>query len=405
MADVDHFYNNGNDVYGSTNSGKSSGVRPARQVFSVTQVNRYVKQLMENDALLAGVFIEGELSNFNAHSSGHLYFTLKDADAAISGVMFRSHASTLAFSPKSGMKVVAFGRLSLYDKTGQYQVYVEYLEPAGIGGLQLAFQQLSEKLEKEGLFAAYKKRAMPAFAQCVAVITSPTGAAVQDIIRIIRERNPATKVVVIPALVQGAGAAEDLVRALDMVNRWGEADVVIIGRGGGSIEDLWAFNEEILARAISASTIPVISAVGHETDFTISDFVADLRAPTPTAAAQLAVFDYHQVSSYVNDVRGLLCKHIRTHLCEKYELVKRLFIQLNRTAKQRMAYEWQNLAHLETLLEKVSPYAAFQRGYALVRRESHLVTSAKDISEGQIISLNWADGYAVAEIKTSTIAE
>jgi exodeoxyribonuclease VII large subunit len=371
----------------------------ARTVFSVTQVNRYVKKTMEADALLAGLFVEGELSNFNAHSSGHLYFTLKDAGAAISGVMFKGSASDLTFSPKNGMKVIAFGRLSLYEKTGQYQIYVEYLEPAGIGVLQLAFSQLKEKLDAEGLFANSRKRAIARFAKCVAVITSPTGAAVQDILRIIRERNRAVKIIIAPAIVQGENAAADIVRALREVNEHGEADTIILGRGGGSIEDLWAFNEEIVARAVVASKIPVISAVGHETDYTITDFAADLRAPTPTAAAQTAVFDQAQILEYVNDLVQDLSHGIIESIRSRNEKVQANAARLSRVLTERLAREWQNLAHMEELLEKVSPYTIFKRGYALVQSEKGMITGVKEVSSGQNIEITWADGKADAVIK------
>ena len=371
----------------------------ARQVFTVSQVNRYVKRVLESDALLAGVFVEGEISNFNAHSSGHMYFTLKDRDAAISGVMFKSQTANLNFEPKNGMKVIAFGQLSLYEKTGQYQIYVEIFEPAGIGALQLAFRQLSEKLQKEGLFDEERKRQIPAFAQTVAVITSQTGAVVHDIIRTIRGRNPAVKIVVIPAKVQGEGAAVDLAGAIKFVNANVNADTIIIGRGGGSIEDLWAFNEEILARAIAASKIPIISAVGHETDFTIADFVADKRAATPTAAAVAAVYDHAQVASYVAHLRSELAKNLVENLRDRADHIQTLQAQLHRNAKNRLSREWQNLAHHQTLLEKVSPYAAFKRGYALVRHQNQLVTTTHGLQPGTTLDLTWADGTATAIIK------
>ena len=377
----------------------------SRQIFTVSQVNRYVKRVLESDALLAGVFIEGELSNFNAHSSGHMYFTLKDADAAISGVMFKTHTANLNFEPKNGMKVIAFGQLSLYEKTGQYQIYVEIFEPAGIGALQLAFRQLSEKLQKEGLFDESRKRPIPEFARTVAVITSQTGAVVHDIIRTIRGRNPAVKIVVVPAKVQGEGAAVDLAGAIKFVNAQVDADTIIIGRGGGSIEDLWAFNEEILARAIVASKIPIISAVGHETDFTISDFAADMRAATPTAAAVAAVYDHAQMVSHTNHLQSELTKNFIKSLRTRADNVQLLLDQLNRHVKNRLTREWQNLAHHEALLEKVSPYAAFKRGYALVRHENRLVTSANELKPGQSLNLTWADGTATAIIKEVTHAK
>jgi len=393
----------------------------ARQVFTVSQVNRYVKRMLDADALVAGIFIEGEISNFNAHSSGHLYFTLKDANAAISGVMFRAHTSNLNFEPKNGMKVIAFGQISLYEKTGQYQIYVEIFEPAGIGGLQLAFRQLSEKLQNEGLFDEGRKRQIPAFASTVAVITSPTGAVVHDIIRTAQGRNRATKIVIVPAKVQGEGAATDLAGRIRDVNTWGCADVVILGRGGGSIEDLWAFNEEILARAIAASKVPIISAVGHETDFTIADFVADKRAATPTAAAVAAVYDHRQVVGYVAGLRERITKDMNARIPDTFGVIqnlqtqltkglnaglynrlentKSILDQLNQKSRDRLNKEWQNLNHNETLLEKVSPYAAFKRGYALVHaKDNVLVTSAKRLSVGQGLQLTWADGSVSATI-------
>jgi len=372
----------------------------SRQVFTVSQVNRYVKRVLEADALLAGVFIEGELSNFQAHSSGHLYFTLKDAGAAISGVMFKSYTASLNFDPQNGMKVIAFGQLSLYEKTGQYQLYVEIFEPAGVGGLQLAFRQLSEKLQKEGLFDEDRKRPIPRFASTVAVITSPTGAAVHDIIRTIRGRNPVVNVVIVPAKVQGDGAATDLAQAIKDVNTWGGADIIIIGRGGGSIEDLWAFNEEILACAIAASKTPIISAVGHETDFTISDFVSDMRAATPTAAAVAAVYDHGQVSQHLSRLHKGLHANILFGINDRLSNVKFFFDQLNRQVKNRLEREWQHLTHYETLLDKVSPYAAFKRGYALVRsQDGALITAVNELAKGQRLELSWADGTALATIE------
>ncbi|MCL1845781.1 MAG: exodeoxyribonuclease VII large subunit [Defluviitaleaceae bacterium] len=371
----------------------------AKTIFTPSQVNKYVKKALDNDALLAGLFIEGEISNFNAHSSGHFYFTLKDAGAAISSVMFASHTENIHFVPKSGMKVIAFGRISMYEKTGQYQLYVEFLEPAGIGGLQLAFTQLKEKLEAEGLFARERKREIPRFARAIAVITSPTGAAVQDVLRIIRERNRAVKIIVAPAIVQGEHAAADIVRALGEVNEHGGADVIILGRGGGSVEDLWAFNEESVARAIAASKIPVISAVGHETDYTIADFTADLRAPTPTAAAQIAAFDQNAASAHLRDLQSDLTQALCEKLRENADTANFFLQNLTRAINERLANEWKTLAHREALLEKISPYAVFKRGFALVRDEkSAPVTSVKALAPGQTIKITFADGTATAKI-------
>ncbi len=260
----------------------------APKVFTVGQINRYIKNLLENDFILNSLLVQGEISNFKAHSSGHWYFTLKDATGALSCMIFRQDAEEIPFLPENGMQVILYGRVSLYERTGQYQLYGEFMEPVGMGALQMAFEQMKEKLAAEGLFDADFKREMPAHAKCIAVVTSPVGAAVRDVIQIVKRRDPRVKIAVFPTLVQGEKAAEDIVRSLRLANEWGGADVIILGRGGGSMEDLWPFNEEKVARAVFASEIPVISAVGHETDFTITDFVSDLRAPTPSAAAELA---------------------------------------------------------------------------------------------------------------------
>ncbi|MFC0214211.1 exodeoxyribonuclease VII large subunit [Paenibacillus chartarius] len=261
----------------------------SRQILSIKELNRYIKLKLEGDFKLQDVWVRGEISNFTKHSSGHMYFTLKDADSRLKSIMFASHNQKLAFLPKEGMKVMARGSISVYERDGQYQFYATQMQPDGIGSLYLAFEQLKKRLESEGLFAQERKRPLPRFPKAIGVITSPTGAAVRDIIITLQRRYPSVPVILYPALVQGSGAAPSVVKGIELMNARAEVDVLIVGRGGGSLEELWAFNEEIVARAIASSRIPVISAVGHETDFTIADFVADLRAPTPTAAAELAV--------------------------------------------------------------------------------------------------------------------
>ena len=391
-------------------------------VFTVSQVNRYIKRLLAEDALLSGVFIVGELSNVKPHGSGHLYFTLKDENAGISGVMFKSHAQGLTFEPQNGMKAVVGGYISLYEKTGQYQVYAEYMEPAGIGGLQAAFLQLREKLEAEGLFDPSRKRALPRYADTVAVITSPTGAVFWDITRIVRERNPGVKIIIVPAQVQGEGAAAALARAVKQVNAYGKADVIILARGGGSMEDLRPFNEEITARAVAASRIPVISAVGHETDFTICDFAADTRAPTPTAAAAMAVFSREDALRRVASLTEYLRRNTRV-LFESYknkytalaarrclkqplELVyqrqahiENLLKALTRSITERVAREKLRLGSQTALLEGKSPYAAWGRGFAAVSKiNGEAVTSVGVLSEGERVNLRFKDGAAQADI-------
>lgn len=262
--------------------------QPAR-VLSIRDVNRYIKMKLEGDPKLQDIWLRGEISNFTHHSSGHMYFTLKDESGRLKSIMFASHNQRLPFRPKDGMKVIARGGVSVYERDGQYQFYVTAMQPDGIGSLFLAFEQLKKKLHTEGLFDEAVKRPIPKYPNAIGIITSPTGAAVRDIIITLQRRHPSVAIVLYPVSVQGTGAAPSIVRAIQTMNRLAETDVLIVGRGGGSLEELWAFNEEAVARAIRASAIPVISAVGHETDFTIADFAADLRAATPTAAAEMAV--------------------------------------------------------------------------------------------------------------------
>ncbi|ULO09152.1 exodeoxyribonuclease VII large subunit [Paenibacillus sp. 19GGS1-52] len=260
-----------------------------RKVYSIKELNGYIRMKLDSDVVLSDVWIRGEISNFTHHSSGHMYFTLKDESSRIKSIMFASHNQRLPFVPKEGARVIARGNVTVYERDGQYQFYATQMQPDGIGSLYLAYEQLKSKLAQEGLFAAERKRPLPRFPKCIGVVTSPTGAAVRDIVITLQRRFPQVPIVIYPVLVQGKGAAPAIVKAIKTLNAMGEADVLIVGRGGGSLEELWAFNEEEVARAIYQSAIPVISAVGHETDFTIADFVADLRAATPTAAAELAV--------------------------------------------------------------------------------------------------------------------
>ncbi|OLN23319.1 exodeoxyribonuclease VII large subunit [Domibacillus antri] len=261
----------------------------ANQCLTVKALTKYIKRKFDADPHLKDVAVKGEISNFKHHSSGHMYFTLKDDSARLLAVMFSAANRSLKFRPENGMQVVLTGEVTVYESSGQYQMYVKTMQPDGVGDLYFAYEQLKKKLEQEGLFRADRKRPLPAYPTCVAVVTSPTGAAVRDIITTIKRRYPAVLILIYPALVQGDRATASIVSQIEKVNKDGRADVIIAGRGGGSIEELWAFNEEAVARAVSSSTIPVISAVGHETDFTIADFAADLRAPTPTAAAEMAV--------------------------------------------------------------------------------------------------------------------
>ncbi|MCL2352887.1 MAG: exodeoxyribonuclease VII large subunit [Firmicutes bacterium] len=310
-----------------------------RRILTVSQVNRYIKMVLEEDVFLGDIFIRGEISNFKRHGSGHWYFSLKDEAAAIQCVMFRQHVPE--YAPKDGMSVIVGGHVSLYEKTGLYQLYAEVMEPLGKGSLALAFEQTKEKLEREGLFDAARKRPIPRNPGTVAVITSPTGAALRDIITVARGRNPSVELVLIPALVQGSSAAGEIAAALGMANEWGKADVIILGRGGGSAEDLWPFNEETVARAIRRSGIPVISAVGHETDVTIADFAADLRAPTPSAAAAAAVPALEGLRGDVAGLYGMLNRSLERKLASAKEGLRGdvagLYGMLNRSLERKLA--------------------------------------------------------------------
>jgi exodeoxyribonuclease VII large subunit len=297
---------------------------PNQNIWSIKDLTRYIKLQLEGDRQLQDVWVRGEISNFTRHSSGHLYFTLKDKDSRVKCIMFASQAGRLPFIPKEGARVIAQGNISVYERDGQYQYYVRQMQPDGIGSLYLAFEQLKKKLEEEGLFAQELKKPIPRFPKAIGVITSPTGAAIRDIITTLQRRYPSVPVIVFPVLVQGTQAAPSIVRAIRTMNERMEVDVLIVGRGGGSLEELWAFNEEAVARSIFASRIPVISAVGHETDFTIADFVADLRAATPTAAAELAVPHHLELKQQVYYYTQRLNKGLLGQLTSKRERLLRL---------------------------------------------------------------------------------
>lgn len=295
-----------------------------QNAITIKELTRAIKSRLEGDPYLQNVWVRGEISNFTRHSSGHMYFTLKDADSRIKSIMFASYNQRLPFIPRDGAKVIASGSVAVYERDGQYQLYITQMQPDGIGSLYLAFEQLKKKLEAEGLFSSQLKQPIPRFPRVIGVITSPTGAAVRDILTTLQRRFPMVQVLLYPVLVQGTQAAPSIVRAIEVMNERREVDVLIVGRGGGSLEELWAFNEESVARSIFASEIPVISAVGHETDFTISDFVADLRAATPTAAAELAVPHYLELKQQLAYEAQRLYRGLMRRLDEKRERLERL---------------------------------------------------------------------------------
>lgn len=402
----------------------------APKVFTVGQINRYIKNLLENDFILNSLLVQGEISNFKAHSSGHWYFTLKDATGALSCMIFRQDAEEIPFLPENGMQVILYGRVSLYERTGQYQLYGEFMEPVGMGALQMAFEQMKEKLAAEGLFDADFKREMPAHAKCIAVVTSPVGAAVRDVIQIVKRRDPRVKIAVFPTLVQGEKAAEDIVRSLRLANEWGGADVIILGRGGGSMEDLWPFNEEKVARAVFASEIPVISAVGHETDFTITDFVSDLRAPTPSAAAELAtaiplesriaMLEGMQERLWRDVSAAMVSSRRRLEFLKERPVLKRPLEKLHqlradvegqsqamqRETMRRLEKNAGRLAAAQAKLESVSPFSVMKRGYAMILNEAgQPLTAAADAREGQKLQIEMRDGRLYAAVTGKAVID
>ena len=389
--------------------------------FTVSELNNYIKNIFENNRTLTAVTVRGEISNFTSHRSGHLYFSLKDAEGQIRAVMFRSRAMALKFMPESGMKVVLHGSVTVYPRDGSYQIYVNSMQPDGIGALYLAYEQLKERLASEGLFAEEHKRLIPEMPRRVGVITSPTGAAVRDIINVTGRRFPSADIYLYPALVQGDGAERTLIEAVDYFDKTKLCDVIIIGRGGGSIEDLWAFNSEALARRIFAATVPIISAVGHETDFTICDFVADMRAPTPSAAAELAVPDRRELMMRLDSYGERAYMAISNHIIRLKERVGYLtektgsdatlaFIDAKReaVAVQRAKADLLIRSTLDRLRDRLaieaskadalSPLSILSRGYSVAEGQKGIIKTVGDVTIGEQLSLILSDGRLCAEV-------
>ena len=392
------------------------------KILTVSQLNFYVKSVLDSDPRLNYVFLCGEISNLTDHyRSGHIYLSLKDNKSVIRAVMFAGNARNLKFKPMEGMKVICRGRVTLYEATGQYQYYIEDMQPDGIGALYQAYEQLKEKLQSKGLFDESHKKPIPYCPKTIGVITSPTGAAVQDIKNILTRRFPSVNIILCPVLVQGDNAAPQLVDAVNKLNEYDLCDTIIIGRGGGSIEDLWAFNDENLAYAIYNSHIPVISAVGHETDFTICDFVSDLRAPTPSAGAELAVPDRNEILQNLDAQRQYLSSLMDKKLIENNNIVSEMTTKLlslspdDKIAKLyndldflSKKYEnnsnriFQNTANiielLATKLESLNPVSTLKRGYSVVTNNDKTVTSVKDVKNGDTLAINVTDGKIISKV-------
>ena len=392
------------------------------RIYSVSELTAELKALLENT--FTGVWVEGEISNFKHHTSGHMYFTLKDDRGQLRGVMFRGSNRGLQFRPEDGLAVIVFGNVTIYEPRGEYQVYVECMEPKGLGALQLAFEQLKTRLEAEGLFDPARKRPIPLLPKKIGVVTSPSGAAIRDILQIIHRRFANVQVLIFPVRVQGEGAAAEIVEGVEFLNKRGDLDVLIVARGGGSIEDLWAFNEEVVARAIYASQTPVISAVGHETDFTIADFVADVRAPTPSAAAELVISRKAELSQRVDDLFSRLVSHMRYRAERSGERLRslerhlRLLSPLERVKGQRerlrdgalalqssMSHRlalWRGeLRTAAARLDSLSPLAILARGYSVCRRlpDLSILTRAASIAEGERVEVLLHQGGLICRVE------
>lgn len=414
-----------------------------REYITISELNEYVKGLLDDNIFLNKVYLKGEISNFKAHTRGHFYFTLKDEGSRLNAVMFSYNTSSLKFQPVDGMKVLVCGKISAYVPTGAYQIYVETMEEDGLGNLYIEFEKLKKKLAAEGLFDPDKKQKIPKVPKRIGIVTASTGAAIRDILTTIKRRFPICETILFPSLVQGADAAKDIVKKIEIANTY-DIDTLIVGRGGGSIEDLWPFNEEIVARAIYNSKVPVISAVGHEIDFTIADFVADLRAPTPTAAAELAVPNIDTINTYLenavsrstlslNNLIDLKKQNLLTltssYVLKKptalYEikeqnldylmdrLNKEISIVLENTSARLFAagnsyvltnpsilykFKEQGLAHLIGKLDVLNPLNTLKRGYSITKKDDKIVSSVKGIKKNDTIDIDLKDGSVKTQV-------
>lgn len=386
------------------------------KTFKVGEINEYINKLLSLDIILSNLQVEGEISNFKLHSSGHMYFSLKDQKSRIRCVMFRSNGQRLKFLPEEGMKVIVKGYISVYERDGQYQLYVQEMQPSGIGALYKAYEQLKEKLDHEGLFREENKREIPFLPEKIGVVTSPTGAAIRDIVSIITRRNPNVKVMIYPALVQGIDAGRQISKGIEYFNEDNTVDVIIMGRGGGSIEELWAFNEEIVARGIAYSHIPIISAVGHETDFTIADFVADVRAATPSAAAELVIPPKQDLQYTLRSLKLRLIQTMENNLVQNRQKIEKIksshvfarpYDQLNQYKQQ---VDWLNgnlikamkgkfnikkekFQSIEKQLYGISPFSILNRGYSILKNEEdHYVVTIEEVKKGEHLQVILNDG-------------
>lgn len=388
---------------------------------SVTELNKYIKNKIADDEYLNNVFVKGEISNFKHHYTGHMYFTLKDENSLIKCIMFKTYTNNLKFIPKDGMKVLAFGTVSVFERDGVYQIYCKAMQEDGMGSLYTAYEQLKQKLEKEGLFDQEHKKRIPFMPKTIGVLTSETGSVIRDIINVSTRRNPNVYLRLLPVPVQGDGAAAKIAESIELMNEKKLADVIILARGGGSLEDLWPFNEEIVARAIYQSEIPIISAVGHETDFTIADFVADLRAPTPSAAAELAVTDCYELklklNAYHNRYQQSLKKKLdymilRYQKCmtskvftDPLQKIKEYQVEVERQVKSmehvinsKVKDAKTRAASIITKIDTLSPLKTLTRGFCIAQTDGKIIKTAKELNKEDKINLRFQDGEKIAKI-------
>ncbi len=394
-----------------------------RQILSVSEINSYIKVLMDHDMMLNKVLIKGEISNFKHHYSGHMYLTLKDDKSVIKAVMFKGSNQTLKFKPEDGMKVIVQGKITVYERGGQYQLYIEQMQPDGVGALHIAFEQLKNKLAKEGLFDQSIKKDLPKYPRVIGVVTSATGAAIRDILNVLRRRYPLAEVLIYPVLVQGEQACYQIVEGINYFNKERKVDIIITGRGGGSIEELWAFNEEVVARCIAASDVPVISGVGHETDFTIADFVADMRAPTPSAAAEIAVPSQNELRNKLNHYLSRLMylmnkelegKRVRLNNLKQSSYFRNPMDKINQHRLMldtldknlynniilQIGNKKEVFATLCAKLDALSPLAVLSRGYAIAKKmDNKVLKSVNEVKLDEEIDIQLSDGNIFCKVE------
>ena len=394
----------------------------SEMAITVTELNKYIKNKIAEDEYLNEILIKGEISNFKNHYTGHLYFTLKDENSLIKCIMFKTYAQKLNFMPKDGMKVIILGSVSVFERDGVYQIYAKVMQEDGLGDLYTKYQKLKQKLEEQGLFKQEYKKPIPMFPKIIGVLSSQTGSVIRDIINVSTRRNPNVYIRLLPVPVQGEGAAEKIAYGIEYMNKNKLADILILARGGGSLEDLWPFNEEIVAHSIFNSEIPIISAVGHETDFTIADFVSDLRAPTPSAAAELAVPDIYELNkkiiSYEDRLRNSLIKKVelmrlRYEKCmssvvfkeptrkinDNYLKIDMHIKQLENLIKQKCKTEKTKYIELVSKLDALSPLKTLSRGYTITEKDNKIIKSKSNLNTGDTINLKFIDGNVIAEVK------